>query len=115
MAIAICRSCGEPLVMTMAWRGFEFICMKCGRLETYFGPAAAEESPALIARCDELKAEWVALHDGLLPAGAYLTRCRDAGGGCRTEPHRRHATPEELAAHEAAAARIGERLGRAVE
>lgn len=110
--VATCRSCGDVLVMTFAWRGYEFVCLGCGRLETYMGPKGVDETPELLARCDARKGEWLEMSAGLLPGGAMLRSCADAGGRCRQEAHVLHATLDELAAHEAAQARIGERLGK---
>lgn len=110
--VATCTGCGDVLVVTFAWRGQEFVCLGCGRLHTYFGPKPADETPELLERISAREAEWSELSAGLLSGGVKVTACRDAGGRCGVEPHVRHATPEELAAHEAAVARIGERLGR---
>lgn len=109
--IATCPSCGDVLVMTMAWRRKEFVCLGCGSLWEFLEPQPADETPELLALIDVRKAEWATLSDGLLAGGVMLTSCREAGGRCGTEPHYRHAPAEEIAAHEAAAARIGERLG----
>lgn len=110
--IALCPRCSDPLVMTFAWPGFEFVCLGCGRLTTFLGQLPAVETPELLAACDARKAEWQELSAGLIPSTVYLQHCAQSGGGCYGEHHRRHASPEELAAHDAAAARIGERLGR---
>lgn len=110
--IATCRSCGDVLVMTMAWRGYEFVCLGCGRLETFIGPRGVDETPELLVRFDARKAEWRELSAGLLSGGVMLRRCADAGGACsRGEWHLLHASESERDAHAAAMARIGERLG----
>ncbi len=105
--------CARTWVMTMAWRGYEFVCLGCGALDTYFGPDAGDETPERVERMEATKAEWRELSAGLLSGGARLTACIDAGGECSNgEEHLRHATDAERAAHEAAVARIGERIGQ---
>lgn len=110
--VATCPSCGDVLVMTMAWRGFEFVCLSCGNLWDFVQPRGADETPERWARIEATKAEWQELSAGLLSGGAMLRACADAGGRCSSEPHLHHASAEEAAAHNAAVARIGERLGR---
>jgi hypothetical protein len=110
--VATCPSCGDVLVMTFAWRGSEFVCLGCSALLGYMDPEPADETPDLTESMAARKAEWAEMSEGLLAGGAMLRDCADAGGDCRRgRPHLLHATPEELAAHEAAKARIGERLG----
>ena len=110
--VATCPGCHDVLVMTFAWRGSEFVCLGCGALLGFLGPRGVDETPELVERCDARKAEWRELSAGLLSGGARLTACRDAGGKCGNgEAHVLHATAVELAAHEAAKARIGERHG----
>lgn len=111
--VATCPGCGDVLVMTMAWRGAEFVCLSCGNIWTWIQPRGADETPERITRIEATKAEWRELSAGLLSGGAMLRACADAGGACRSEPHLAHASDEELAAHEAAVARIGERIGQA--
>ena len=108
--VALCPSCKDVLVATLAWRGKEFVCLSCGSLWEYLEPVAGDETPERLARMEEAKAEWIQLSDGLISGGAMLEFCRIAGGACSREPHIAHATPDEFAAHEAAQARIGERL-----
>jgi ribosomal protein S27AE len=93
--VALCPRCGDVLVSTMAWRRKEFVCLSCGSLWEWLQPRAGDETPDHLARIEETKAEWKILSEGLL-----------------SEPHLRHASAEEIAAHETAVARIGERLGR---
>jgi hypothetical protein len=107
----MCPSCGDPLVCTFVWPGKEFVCMGCGALWEWLQPIGAAETPDLLAKCDERLAEWKEISDGLAPHRSFFEGCET----CYPEPHRMHATEAELVAHEAAAKRIGERLGRTVE
>jgi len=102
--IAMC-SCGEPLVMTIRHSGKEFECVVCGALYTYFGPTGADETPELLARMEQRKAEFKALTDGLLPSSAYMKDC----DRCPAEYHIQHASMEELKANEAALERLAAR------
>lgn len=108
--VALCPKCRDVLVSTFAWCGKEFVCLSCGSLWEWLQPVAGDETPERLARIEESKAEWVQLSEGLISGGAMLGSCRDAGGACAREPHLLHASAEDLAAHEAAVARIGERL-----
>lgn len=109
--IAMC-ACGEPLVATFAFRGYEFFCMTCGRKYTYFGPQGQDATPELIARSDAAEAALRAIEKDTIPGGMYRLGSCDA---CKAEPHLTHATPEELVASEAAygkLAAIRERAAR---
>lgn len=108
--VAMCPACGDVLVCTFVWPGKEFVCMACGRLWEWLQPDGKEPTPELDAKCDARLAEWKELSDGLVPYGMFLEGCAT----CHPEPHRLHATEAELVAHEAAAKRIGERLGRMI-
>lgn len=56
--VATCRVDGEPLVMTFEFPKYEFICQVCKKLYDFFGPKPADETPELLARYEELKAEY---------------------------------------------------------
>lgn len=60
--VATCPADGEPLVGTFEFRGFEFICMVCGTKYEFLQPRPAPETPELMARHDELKAQYDAEH-----------------------------------------------------
>lgn len=101
----MCR-CGEPLVSTFAFSKKEFICVRCGSLYELLQPQGADETPELLARMEELRAEWEPIGAALLGGGLMLTSCAECS---RTgEPHLDHATAAEVAAHEAALARVRE-------
>jgi len=53
-----CRSCGEPLVSTFEWRGYEFICMGCGRHWAFLQPRPIPFSLEVTRRHDELRAQY---------------------------------------------------------
>jgi len=56
--MATCPSCGEPLISTLRFRGYEFICVVCRRHWGFVEPTPAEATPELDARYQELKAQW---------------------------------------------------------
>jgi hypothetical protein len=58
--MATCPTCHDPLVMTFEFPGAEFICVPCDRLYGFLSPLAAESTPELEARHEELKAEYLA-------------------------------------------------------
>ena len=105
--IAAC-ACGEPLVSTMSFSRFEFVCVRDGRKYTFFGPEkpGLPETPENEARLEANRARWEEMSKGLLSGGVMLERC-DA---CRSEhrPHLFHASPDEVRAHEAALVRLEE-------
>lgn len=100
--VAMCRECDEPLVCTFAFTAKEFVCVKCGRLYDWLEPDAADETPELLARVAEVKAEWQPIGEALIGNGVKLRDCEmcSNGGG----QHRDHATTEELVAHDEALA-----------
>lgn len=106
--MATCHIDDEPLVMTFAFRGKEFICMSCGSRYTYFGPKPAGETPELDARHDVLKAQWEELSDGLISSGAMYESCATCKASHQI--HLAHATPEEVIAHNSALQRIRARF-----
>lgn len=107
--LAVCRSDGAPLVSTFAFRGYEFICLECGRKYGWLDPEAVEATPELNERHEALRAEWVE-HAGakLLTSGSRHRDCEKCAGG---EFHLDHATPEEHEAHDRALAWLAERTG----
>jgi hypothetical protein len=110
--VATCPSCGDVLVMTFAFRGSEFVCLGCGALLGFVDPRGVDETPELLERIEARKAEWREVSEGLISGGVMLRACANAGGDCaRGRPHILHAPPLELAAHDAAKARVGERIG----
>ena len=62
--MATCPSCGEPLISTLRFHGYEFICVVCKRLWGFVEPTPVESTPELTARYQELKARWDEVLDG---------------------------------------------------
>jgi hypothetical protein len=56
--MATCHVDNEPLVGTLKFRGYEFICVVCERKYEFLSPKAAVETPELRARYEELRARW---------------------------------------------------------
>jgi hypothetical protein len=100
--IALCPTCGEPLISTFAFSGYEFLCLCCGRRVTFFGPKKGDgDNPRLVDRLAQLQAEWDA-HVGprLLPHSRFRrTDCEKCKGG---EDHWAHVTEAERVADEEA-------------
>lgn len=101
--MAICRSCGAPLIGTFAFRKHEFYCLECGRPHGWLDPHAAEPSAELNARYEALHDEWQELSAGLIGEGLMYRECPNCS---MDEPHWNHATDEEKAADELARERL---------
>jgi hypothetical protein len=88
----------EPLIGTLAFSGYEFLCICCGERVTFFGPRRGDgDDPRLLERLAELEALWKEnVGDRLLPSGRFW---QDDCPKCRSdEDHWQHITDEELAA-----------------
>lgn len=101
----MCRSCKEePLVLTLAFRGKEFICLGCGTLYEFFGPRGEQDTPELTEKMDLRKQQWIEITAGHIPHGSSFRDCEKCTFG--EYDHLGHATPQQLADHEAALARM---------
>lgn len=58
--MACCPKDGEPLVLTLEFKGAEFICMGCKQLYGFLAPIGKPNTPELQARYAELKAQYAA-------------------------------------------------------
>lgn len=57
--VAMCpRDRDEPLVCTFDRRGYEFTCLKCGGWYGWLDPLPADETPELLALCEQRKQEY---------------------------------------------------------
>ena len=92
--MATCPRDGAPLIMTMAFRGYEFICLECGAKMGFLDPRPAEPTPELDARYEALKAEWDEHVGGKLIVEGRAAR-----------------SPADQEAHDAAIAWIAQRSG----
>jgi hypothetical protein len=110
--MATCPHDGAPLIATCAFRKAEFYCLECGARLGFLSPAPAQATPELNERYEALQAEWDQ-HAGaaLLGDGAWHRDCPKCEVGVG-EPHRAHASAEELAAHEAAIAWLEQRAAK---
>jgi hypothetical protein len=107
---ALCPGCGAPLISTLAFTGFEFVCLECGKPCTFFGARPGDPSPELTARYEGLRAEWDEHVAGkLLSPGARHRDCETCS--TKRESHITHATDEEMAAHEGAVRWFEQRAG----
>lgn len=52
--IKTCPRCGEPVVFTFEFRGYEYLCVECAWKGDIFGPSASTATPERVARRDEL-------------------------------------------------------------
>ena len=57
---ATCRTDGEPLVSTFEFPGAEFYCVSCQRKYGFLEPVPATETPEIVARHKELRAQYLA-------------------------------------------------------
>jgi hypothetical protein len=68
--VAMCPRCDdEPLVMTFAFSGHEFICLRCGGLYGFLDPRSGEETPERLEKMEARKAEWLPIGRDLLSGG----------------------------------------------
>lgn len=104
-----CPSCRAPLIGTMAFDKYEFLCLECGHQCGWMEPYTldSDEVAEWMAR---LQAEWDEHASGKLLYG-YRLGCEQCNS--YAEKHREHATPEEIQADAEARAWIKERTGRA--
>lgn len=56
--MATCPNCGEPLIATFRFAGYEFVCVVCKRMWGFIDPKPAEATPELEARQKELRAQF---------------------------------------------------------
>lgn len=108
--MAVCPSCGAPLISTMVFPKFEFYCLECGGKFGLMTPEAAKETPALRARYEALRTEWREHAPAIISPCSWKTDCEACAPHRRDNPHAAHATDEEIAAHEAAMAWLAERV-----
>jgi len=105
--MACCTRCGEPLIPTMDWSFYEFYCLCCGNHLGFVEPRGKDETPELLARYEELEAEWKEHAAGIIPQGQFgLKSCEQCDG--RTN-HRDHITDEEIEADRLAREWLAER------
>lgn len=104
--IAVC-SCGSPLIFTFAFSGREYYCLDCGRQEDIFADRVPTTA-RLRKRLSKLQEEWAKIGPRLLSGGVMLKDCLTCS--MTGEPHIRHATDEERAAHTAAMERLARRV-----
>jgi hypothetical protein len=105
--MACCTRCDEPLICTVAFAHYEFYCLCCGKHLGFVEPTPRPETPENAARYDELKAEWDAHTEGIVPEGQFgLTSCEKCNGSLT---HRGHMTQAEFDADTRARAWLKER------
>jgi hypothetical protein len=56
--MACCTRCGEPLIGTFRFAGYEFVCICCGKLLGFVEPTPKAATPELDARQAELQRLW---------------------------------------------------------
>lgn len=78
-AIKVCPSCSEPVVFTFEYSGNEYFCVACGWKGSIFAPMSAPATEELIARHDELSAEYEQSRGLESP---NQDRIRPSCGGC---------------------------------
>ena len=103
--IAIC-DCGAPLIYTFAFSGAEYYCIECGSTHGMFEIGRAKNTPKLAQRLKQNEKKFEVARKGLLSGGVMFRNCKKCDK--TNEPHLRHATKKEVAAHEAAIKRLNE-------
>jgi hypothetical protein len=99
--------CGKPLVNTMIFSGAEYFCPDCkGTYGIFCSPEKVERNDANEKLQEERQETFNEMRKDCIPYGAQRIDCDKCKG---RETHRQHATPEELAASDAAYAKL---LGR---
>jgi hypothetical protein len=97
----------------MAFRKAEFYCLECGSKYGLFGGQLVSDTPDLRVRYERLQAEWEEHAEGaLLIDGGWRTECDQCKPG--GEYHRAHASPGELARHDAAVAWLQQRASQKI-
>lgn len=56
--MATCPADGEPLVFTFEFRGYEFVCVPCGRKYGFLSPKPVEVTAEREARLAELQTQY---------------------------------------------------------
>ena len=100
--IATCIYCASPLVPTFAFGGSEWYCMECRRALPYMQSHMVPQTPELEREAAGLRAQFRDIAKDCIPYGSRLKGC----GKCAGEDHLEHATEEEIAASEAAYAKL---------
>lgn len=92
--IAICPSCGEPMIWTFAFSGSEYYCLMCGYNCGMFGAKKIKETKKLKYQQKLYKRIFREIYKDLIPSGAYFKKCEK----CKDmkEYHLAHATELEL-------------------
>jgi hypothetical protein len=81
--VACCTRCSEPVVTCLYFRGYEFICVCCGKLLGFLSPVPGAPTPERLARHGELRALWD----------------ENVKGKLLVQGREQYASPEKLRAH----------------
>lgn len=115
LAVCRCTDPPTPLMATFHWKGYEWLCLSCGGLKTFFGASSADAVPELQERYDALRAEWQPIAKALITPQSWQEGCANCNPiGRDSTRHELHATPQQWQAHEKALEWIKERTGKAV-
>lgn len=105
----MCTRCyDQPLVMTLAFRKFEFYCIDCGGKFGFMDPASADGTDERLRKMKIIEDDFKELSKGLVPDGARLSTCVQCGPS--SEVHLMHATAEEKEADSEARKRLHNRV-----
>lgn len=111
--LAGCPGCKAPLIATMVYPGYEFICLECGRRCAFLSPVRLEPHAENLEWMARLQAEWDERQDALIIPRSWKSKgCRRCRKLSDADHHADHATAEEWAADAAARAWIKSRTER---
>lgn len=110
--IAGCPSCRTPLISTMVYPGYEFICLECGRKCSFLAPIRLSPTPENEARLEALQAEWDERQAALVIPRSWKSGCPKCQPMVDANYHQEHATEKEWVADAAAREWIASRAKR---
>lgn len=107
--LAGCPGCHAPLIATMVYPGYEFICLECGRRCAFLSPVRLEHTPENDEWYERLQAEWDEHQSALVVRRSWKHGCKRCEPMIDANYHHVHATDAEWAADAAARAWIKSR------
>jgi hypothetical protein len=112
--IATCPRDGVPLIMTTAWRAYEWYCLECGGHYGFLDVQAVAPTPELNEQYNALEDEWNEHVKGkfIVRNGLRTEGCETCAAHNWNDTHDRHATAEEWAEHERAMEWLHERANQ---
>lgn len=110
--LAGCPGCKAPLIATMIYPGYEFICLECGRRCAFLSPVRLEPHAENLEWHARLQAEWDERQDALIIPRSWKSGCPKCQPMVDANYHHAHATEKEWVADAAAREWIASRAKR---